>query len=227
MTKKSREKDSESIFDKLGEKFDHKLVKTTPLKNLPVDLRKVLTDLYSAKEFRARRVFAASVINGMFTEQITEFLMSQNLLTTLVSNDPNVSRKAINSQDYKEFYAYLVKKEFIEITEQPGRWASGEKAKAGRWRWVERGVLRLLSQYWTEDGSDPDDEYESLSNTPSGLPKVPNKNKLDPSKSEPSKIENMKSEGITSQEMMANSNDKPLSDAQRAKELKELLKVLE
>ena len=156
---------NQSLFERLGEKYDHKLARTTLLGNIPNGLRGVLAQLYEAKEYRTRRVLCASIINSMFTEQITEFLMSQNLLMALLENDKNLERSTVSSQEYADLYSYLVKKEIIEVLEAPGQMTHGKKAKAGRWKWKEQSILAIFSEYWTEDGIDPDVEYESLLNT--------------------------------------------------------------
>lgn len=161
----------EKILGELNEKFDHRLQITTPLDQLPGDLRALLLRCYEARTNKPRNYYFAAIINGIYTENLTAFLMSQNLLQELVKNDPNIARNTVDSKSYREFMAFMLNKGYVRLLSQPERIAKGSKPIAGKWEWIHEPTLNLLKQYLQTSRNPPvpsippPDVEQSLSET--------------------------------------------------------------
>ena len=140
----SNERDE--FVKKLTEKFDTKLVSTTPIKNFPTEIHDLLEKLYSEKSLTSR--LTATLLNGIFTEGRREFLMSQPLMQSLIQVDfknENLDRETLNDKEYGVFVACLCERNIVEIIDQSEKFSGVfPKGKAGTWQLCDRYPLKLL-----------------------------------------------------------------------------------
>jgi len=150
MTDAKTQENIQTILFELNEKFDHRLQITSPLDQLPSDLRQLLSLCYQAKTNKPRNSYFAAILNGIYTENLSSFLMSQNLLQELIKNDPNIERNTVDSKSYREFMAFMLNKGYVRLLSKPERIAKGSKPIAGKWEWTHEPTLAILKPYLGE-----------------------------------------------------------------------------
>ena len=158
----------DDLYKKITDKFDTKLQRTTPVSDLPDELKNFLNKLYNEKAWSTR--LFATLLNGIFTEQLETFLMSKNLMMSLVAADhqnKNLDRATLNNTEYMAFVALLRKREIIVVNEESEEISSEyPKGLAGTWTLVDRDAKKLLDrngpQELDEEGHPYIDDDEAI-----------------------------------------------------------------
>lgn len=148
---------AEEIFKKikvnLDGKYDHKLEKTTKIEEFSGELRELLENLYSDNSPNLK--FLATLINGMVTEKITAFLMTQKLMANLVEIDHkngNLNRKTMSGDDYKLMRSLFFNKGYFYNIEERSKKDHGDM-----WSLNDREIMKLIGDYLNDERSF--DEY--------------------------------------------------------------------
>lgn len=140
------------ILEKVLKPIDTKLSKTTKLIDLPEDKRADFEELYSHSTLAGR--FLGVILNGIYTEGKTEFLMSLPLFRKLLladSDNGNIVRKTVNDKEYRLFAASMYKNQLVHIVERSKKKSfEYPVGRAGTWRIVDDGCLKLVSNKFIE-----------------------------------------------------------------------------
>lgn len=159
----SNERDE--FIKKITDKFDTKLNSTTPMKSLPSEIKELLAGLYSEKSLTPR--LTATLLNGIFTEGRSIFLMSKPLMEALVEADyknGNIQIKTFDDTGYKIFVKCLRERDIIEVTDESEQFSKEfPRGKAATWQLCDRYPLKLLKSLMPQELDEEGYPYLDLS----------------------------------------------------------------
>ncbi len=137
----------EDLIAKVSGRCDSKLLKTTRMENLSPKRQEFLSKLYDEQALNSRLM--GTLLNGVYTEQKTTFLMSLPLMRSLIEVDfvnGNLKRNTLNDREYKAFVVALRKNEIIEVlSESETKSNKHPNGFAGTWQLVDRDALQIVN----------------------------------------------------------------------------------
>jgi hypothetical protein len=113
-----------------------------------VPLFKLIYQFYHSKSPNGKshvaNQFLATVMDSCCTQLLTKFLLSYGILSKLIENNPNITRKTCSGIEYKLFMKKMLESGVLIKEEEPSLYGSG-KAKAGLYRIAVDEVLDYVN----------------------------------------------------------------------------------
>lgn len=132
------------IKNNYGNKHFIKLTQTNPLDSFEPNIFNIVAPFYDYPDPIINRV--GSVLNAIYTQQNSVFLITRDLVNDLVKNDKNHSIESCNTQIYKNMMAFLFNSNIINVLRKPIRISPGIRGRAGLYELIHPEYLNPLIQ---------------------------------------------------------------------------------
>lgn len=106
---------------------------------------KSIREAYDSKDANDRLL--ATLLNGIFTEGKSRFLLGVNPLTAYLVADPNAERKTMDGQSFKKFVAIWCEAEVLRQTQAP----TTKGKNAGGYEIIHPELLALMNHLFGEE----------------------------------------------------------------------------
>ena len=127
---------------------DPRLIYTTDLSEFKMPkyraAKAVLTSFYNSPDPTHKR--AASVLNSVFTQGVSIFLMTKKILEALIRGDSNIALKSLDGTSYKLLKKFFLEKGILEEVIKPSAYDSKGPKRAGSYKLVDEKLLDYLDQ---------------------------------------------------------------------------------
>jgi hypothetical protein len=125
---------------------DPRLLYPTALDKMPMPEYKkvkiILDVLYKSHNSAHRR--AASILNALFSQKTSIFIMTKKHFFDLATKDPNQDLKSGDSAAYKALVSFLLSKGILETIKEPSRFGENGPRRAGVYRLIDKKLVHQL-----------------------------------------------------------------------------------